>query len=101
MIRARSTSDAPLLFDISVVGVPVYLDNDVLVDLAKGGSNRRNRFVGALRGGADLLFSMTNAIELAATQNQSFDAVKALLADIGPHWFPLGMDLGPVLHAEA
>jgi hypothetical protein len=102
MITATSTFDGPpLVFNASVNGVPVYLDNDSLIELAKGDSARRQRFVNALSGGADLMFSMTNAAELVGPQGQSLQAVKAFLDEVGPHWFPVGIDLGPVLAAEA
>ena len=43
----------------------VYLDNDSLIELARGAALRRQRFVDALLRGGDLLFSLTNAIEIA------------------------------------
>jgi len=48
-----------------VEGVAIYLDNFAIIDLAKGDPARRARFVRAIRdGGAELLFSVGNAVEL-------------------------------------
>jgi len=43
----------------------VYLDNDSLIELATGAKSRRRRFLDALAIGGDLLFSFTNAVEIA------------------------------------
>jgi hypothetical protein len=91
----------PLVHQVIVRGLPIYLDNDSLIELAKGDAGRRQRFITALHGGADLMFSMTNAVELVGPLGRSSLAVRSFLSDVGPHWFPVGIDLGPVLDAEA
>src|SRR2546427_478796 len=84
MIRVTSTIDGPpLTFNASVSGLAVYLDNFSLIDPAKGEPLRRKRFTDALRKGADLLFSVTNAAELAGPQGRSLDAVRALWTKSG------------------
>ena len=48
MITATSSFDGPpLVFNVSVNGVPIYLGNDSLIELAKGDPARRQRFVNA------------------------------------------------------
>jgi hypothetical protein len=78
MIRVTSSIDgAPLTFNATVSGLAIYLDNFSLIKLAKGDLSRRKRFFDALRLGADLLFSVTNAVDLAGPQGRSLDAVRA------------------------
>jgi hypothetical protein len=45
--------------------------------------------------------SMTNAVEFVGPEGRSSLAVRSFLSDVGPHWLPVGIDLGPVLDAEA
>lgn len=73
-------------------GVGVYLDNDSLIEIAKGSESRRQSFVQALVTKGALLFSFTNAIEVAGPQGRSADAVRALLDSIGAHWIPIEMN---------
>jgi hypothetical protein len=73
-------------------GFGVYLDNFALIAFAKGPTSRRQRFVEALTAGGTLLFSWTNAIEVAGPQGLSETAVPAFLDSIGPHWVPVEMD---------
>ena len=42
--------------------------------------------------GGELVFSVSNAVELSALMGKSLDSVKAFLKDIGPRWFPIEMD---------
>ena len=101
MIRVTSTINGPpLTFNASVSGLAVYLDNFSLIDLAKGEPLRRKRFTDALRKSADLLFSVTNAAELAGPQGRSLDAVRALLDEIGPRWFPVELNTVEVVSRE-
>src|ERR1700722_19161942 len=87
--------------ETSVNGVAIYLDNWAIGDLAEGDSSRRERFVEALHTGrADLLFSVTNAAELAGPQGKSRADVRAFLDAIGPHWFPVELDTRKVLERE-
>jgi hypothetical protein len=92
MIRATSGADAPLTLTASVSGVAIYLDNFSLIRLAKHDPLRRQRFIAALRTGADLLFSVTNAVELAGPLGNTLEAVRILLDEIGAHWFPVEMN---------
>jgi hypothetical protein len=81
-------------FSCFVRGVPVYLDNFALIRLAKGDPVRKRRFTEALRSGADLLFSVTNAAELIGPQGATATKLRDFLDEIGPHWFPI--ELNPI-----
>jgi hypothetical protein len=70
----------------------VYLDNDSLIEIAKGPEERRERFVHSLQNKGGLLFSLTNAVELAGPQGASADAVRRFLDSIGAHWIPLELN---------
>jgi hypothetical protein len=98
LIKATSTIDEPLNIFATANGSPVYLDNWAMINLAKGDSSRRSRFIEAVRTGADLLFSVANAVELAGPSGKSFDAVKSFLDQLGPHWVPI--ELNPFLVME-
>jgi hypothetical protein len=90
MIKAISSIDGPpLTINAAVSGLAIYLDNFSLISLAKGDPSRRKRLVAALHtGSVDLMFSVTNAAELTGPLGQSFDAIKAFLDEVGPHWLP-------------
>jgi hypothetical protein len=88
-------------FAATVSGVPIYLDNHSIIRLAKEDPSRRNRFIDALHNGADLLFSITNAAELAGPQGQSAEAIKNFLDEVGPHWFPVELDPYVAVQREA
>jgi hypothetical protein len=88
MVRFTIESDG-LVCDAKVEGYGVYLDNDSLIDLAKGSASRQQGFVDALRRGGTLLFSWTNSIEVAGPQGASSAAVRDFLDSVGPHWVPL------------
>ena len=82
--------------------IGVYLDNDSLYELAvtKGRELRRQRFVDALRRGGTLLFSFTNALEVAGLMGQSASAVRAFLDSVGSYWVPLKMNPFKVIEME-
>lgn len=102
MISATSTFNGPpLSFNATVNGLPIYLDNHSIIALAKGDARRRQRFIDALHDGADLMFSITNAVELAGPQGYSSDRVKDFLDQVGPRWFPVELDTTPILDREA
>jgi len=82
-------------------GYCVYLDNDSLIELAKGSSTRRRRFVDALQRGGTLLFSWTNAVELSGPEGHSASAVRAFLECVGPNWIPLELNPWKVVKREA
>ncbi len=100
MIRTTMSNDGPLTFNATVSGLAVYLDNWAVIDLAKGDPSRRRRFVDALHSGADLLFSVTNAAELAGPQGRSAHAARTFLDELGPHWFPVELNTFEVLKRE-
>src|SRR5438046_966757 len=101
MMTVRATGDGPALtFNASIKGLPIYLDHDSLIDMAKGDPERRTRFLAALYGGADLMFSVTNAIELAGPQGRSIEIMREFLDQVGPHWFPVELDAYMVVHRE-
>lgn len=96
MIRFAGTE-----LNVSVSGAVVYLDNWAFIELAKKDPLRRRRFLDAVRGGVDLLFSVTNAAELSGPQGRSADVVRDLLDEIGPRWFPARLDATAVVKLEA
>lgn len=99
MIRATANQNG-LTFNASLNGLVVYLDNWAIGDLAEENPSRRRRFIGAMRSGVDLLFSVTNAAELSGPQGKSAGAVRAFLDEIGPHWFPAKLDPTEVVKCE-
>lgn len=100
MIRF-ATENGEVMVDAETMGYGIYLDNDSLIDLAKGAVTRRKRFVAALRTKGTLLFSGANAIEVAGPTGYSADAVRDFLDSIGPHWVPLKLDPWEVAKREA
>jgi len=84
----------------SVNGPVIYLDNWAFIELAKNDPSRRKRFIDAVRSGADVLFSVTNAAELSGPQGRSAEAVKTFLDEIGPRWFPAKLDPIDVIKLE-
>jgi hypothetical protein len=101
MIRVTSGIDDPLFtFSANVRGLPVYLDNWAVINLAKGDRSLRIRFVDAICTSGDLLFSAVNVAELIGPQGKSFNAVKTLLNELGPHWFPVELNPMEVVQRE-
>jgi hypothetical protein len=86
--------------ETEVVGLPVYLDNYSIIDLAKRSPQLRTRFLTALRGRGTLLFSLTNAIEVTGPQGKSSEAVRSFLSEVGPHWIPVDLDPSAVIRRE-
>ena len=92
-MRVTSTLDGPALtFNATVRGLPIYLDHDSLSDMATGDPDRRQRFIAILHGGADLLFSVTTAVELGDRQGRSVETIRAFLDEVGPCWVPVELD---------
>jgi hypothetical protein len=79
----------------------VYLDTDSLIELATGAVLRRQRFVDALLRGGDLLFSFTNAVEIAGPQGTTATAIRSFLDSVRSHWIPLELDPWKVVRREA
>ena len=78
MLRAVIANDE-LTCHSSVRGIAVYLDMFAIKLLAKGDSSLRQRFVAAVHGGADLLFSLANAVELTGPQGTSSEVIQSFL----------------------
>ncbi len=102
MITITSTDDAPLRFNVHVAGVAAYLDNFALIELAKPSkAERRVRFMTAfMQSNGSLLFSGTNAAELAALKGGSASNVRAFLNGFGAHWAFVELDPGKVMERE-
>ncbi len=81
--------------------IGVYLDTDSLIDLAKKSSDRRQRFLGALHQGGDLLFSYISALEIARTAGDTAAAIKRFLDEVGPYWTPIELNPWKVVRREA
>jgi hypothetical protein len=93
MLRLAFTTDGvPKGVNIVVEGVRVFLDYFAIKKLAKEDPDRRRRFVEALHKGGDLVFSISNAVELVGPTGGSFDKHRAFLSDLGAHWFVVEMD---------
>jgi hypothetical protein len=99
MIRFASEDGSPGVV-AETRGYGIYLDNDSLIDLAKGQPSRRTRFVDLLQAKGTLLFSWANAIEVAGPEGASAHAVRAFLDSIGPHWVPLQLNPWEVMNRE-
>ncbi|MGA7919201.1 MAG: hypothetical protein WCA38_05970 [Candidatus Acidiferrales bacterium] len=99
MLRATATIDG-FAVNAVVKGLAVYLDNWAICDLAEGEPGRRARFIAALHSGADLLFSVSNAVDLTGPQGDSLDAVRSFLNEIGPCWTPVELDAKEVVDRE-
>jgi len=89
-----------MTLNASVNGPVVYLDNWAFIELAKKDPSRRRRFIDAIRSGADVLFSVTNAAELSGPQGRSAEAVRTFLDEIGPHWYPAKLDVTEAIKLE-
>jgi hypothetical protein len=99
MIRAFADIDG-FKFNASLNGLAVYLDNFAIIEIAKGDPLRRGRFISALHSGAELMFSVSNAVELTGPQGDSLAAVRVMLDEIGPNWFPVELDTIEVVKRE-
>jgi hypothetical protein len=101
VIKAICGTGGEPTFVASVDGIAVYLDNWAIKTLAKGDPGLRQRFVAALRGGVDLLFSTAHAVEIIGPQGASSDAFRSFLNELGPHWFPVELKVFEVVEREA
>jgi hypothetical protein len=99
MIRWTMKNGEPT-FDASVNGYTVYLDNWAIAEFAEGDASRRGRFLDAVHAGIDLMISVTNIAELSGPQGESALSAKAFLDEVGPHWFPVEMDVVEVIKRE-
>jgi len=81
-------------------GIAVYLDNFAFIELALYKPALGKRFIGAIRSGADVLFSVTNLVELGELQGNSLEKMRSFLADIGNHWFPVELNALEIVQRE-
>jgi hypothetical protein len=101
MIRIGAADDGKPLIVATSRGLAVYLDNWAIGELAEGDASRRQRFLNAFRSDvADLMFSVTNAVELPGPQGRSRDMIREFLSEIGPNWFPVELNLFEVIERE-
>jgi len=78
----------------TIRGVAVYLDNDSLIDIARGNPDRRARFTDAVRRKGSLIFSMANAVDLSGpTLSGTIDDIRQFLDGFENAWVPA--DLNP------
>lgn len=84
----------------SIVGFPVFLDQFAMYNLACQNPSRRVKFIECVNSGAEVLFSVSNAAELSATQGDSFRKIRDFVNDIGPRWFPVELDPVEVVKRE-
>lgn len=89
-----------LTFQSRVRGIAIYLDTFAFKSLARGDPSLRQRFIAAVNGGADLLFSVTNALEICGAAGASSEALRTFLNDLGPNWYPIDMSLDEVMKRE-
>ena len=95
MIKATIGPTGKTTLVASVERTAVYLESFAISSLANGDASLRQRFVAAVHGGADLVFSIAHAVELSNS-----DSVKAFLDDLGDHWYPIKMFRQSVLDRE-
>lgn len=100
MLKPVIAADGQLTFEATVRGIAIYLDTFALRFLARGDRSLRERFVTAVNCGADLLFSVTNAVEICGATGASSEALKSFLNELGPNWYPIEMSLDEVMKRE-
>jgi hypothetical protein len=102
MIETVAKNPGGVTLRVTVRRLAVYLDNWALVALAKDHGQLRDRFLGTLVNGADVLFSVTNAAEIVGPSGASQDAVRDFFTAIGPYWIPVeGPGIVEVIGREA
>lgn len=100
MLKSVIAADGQLTFESTVRGIAIYLDTFALRSLARGNPSLRRRFVAVVNGGVDLLFSVTNAVEICGATGASSEALKGFLNELGPNWYPIEMSLDEVMKRE-
>jgi hypothetical protein len=102
MIETVAKNPGGVTLRVTVRRLAVYLDNWALIALAKDQGQLRDRFLGTLGNGADVLFSVTNAAEIVGPAGASQDAVRDFFTAIGPYWLPVeGPGIVGVIDREA
>jgi hypothetical protein len=81
-------------------GIAVYLDNFAFIDFALYKPALGKRFIEVVRSGADVLFSVTNLVELGELQGNSLEKIRSFLADIKNCWFPAELDVIEIAKRE-
>jgi hypothetical protein len=83
------------------INVGVYLDSWAVFDLAEQDASRRARFISLLRSGLlDVMFSVTTAAEMSGPEGPGRKTVRAFLDEIGPHWFPVALNVMEAVKRE-
>ena len=101
MITATCGANGEPTFLSTVSGIAIYLDNWAIKTFAMDDSPLRQRFITTLHGGADLLFSMGHAFEILGPQGASSNAFKNFLNEVGPHWYPVELDVFKIMNRES
>jgi hypothetical protein len=70
----------------------IYLDQDSLHELSEA-KLRGRRFLDIFKTKGTLLFSWTNALDIAGPQGKTKQEIRELLDALGPHWIPLAKPL--------
>jgi hypothetical protein len=99
VITSTPAADGGWIIQASVRQPSIYLDQDSLSDLARVGA-RRDRFLEIFRHKGTLLFSWTNAIDIAGPQDGTKRRIREFLDAIGPQWIPLEMNPYKVVRRE-
>jgi len=100
MLRLRATNDRSFKIDAQIEGPSVFLDHFAMIRLAREDSARRAKFVKTIQDGGDLIFSLTNAVELTQVKGETYDRLKEFLNLLGPRWYPIEMDAKEVSNRE-
>jgi hypothetical protein len=94
MITLEARDDGAPVFVATIRGIAVYLDNDSLIDIARGDPDRRARFTDAVKAKGSLIFSMANAVDLSGpTLSGTIGDIRRFLDAFENAWVPA--DLNP------
>src|SRR5712692_10184365 len=100
MIKSVPTHDGGVIVEASLARPPaIYLDQDSLHDLAEA-KPRRERFLHVFKDKGTLMFSWTNAIEIAGPQGGTKEEIRDFLDALGEFWIPLEMNPYKVVRKE-
>lgn len=101
MITVGAMSDGLPEIVATIRGLAVYLDNDSLIDIARGDPDRRARFTAAVQQSGSLIFSMANAVDLSGpTLSATIDDIRAFLDGFENAWFPADLDPWAICERE-
>jgi hypothetical protein len=102
MIEVVEKNPDTVTMRVTVRRLAVYLDNWAIIALAKDQGALRAGLLRALKDGADILFSVTNASEIVGPAGASQEAIRDFFTAIGPHWIPIeGPGVIDVMSREA